>query len=312
MQVSVLLRFAIQASVIGLAGFLVLFGAGVRAEAHSVAGAEGDRPTITIGYVDWTEAVAVSHLMQAILENRFHYRVALQLVNLQQAFAGVASGQIDAFLDVWLPETHVNHWQKYRSRVVDLGPWYQGRATLGLAVPRYVAAHGISDLKARADRFNHEIVGIRAGAGLMRITQGQVIPAYHLGSYTLRAGSSEELVDAVDAAIAAREAIVFTAWKPHWLFRAYPIRYLQDPMNVYHQADRIHVIVRQGLATAAPQAGKLLDAFTMSAAQLTSLELTIANSRSAWGGVRRWLAIHQKVIAPWISAAATDRRDYLR
>src|SRR5699024_3520115 len=129
------------------------------------------------------------------------------------------------------------------------------------------------------------IVGIQPGAGLMRITREKVIPAYKLKGYELASGTTTALIEAIDTAIRNHEPILFTAWKPHWLFSAYPVRYLDDPKNAYDQADHIHAIARKGLKADAPQAYKLLNAFSLTAKQLGSLELTIANSRSAWGGV---------------------------
>src|SRR5690625_163313 len=287
-------------------------GGSAAASDTGIAPSGTQRSVITIGYVDWTESVAVSHLMQALLQKRFHYRVKLEPVTIEQAFKGVAEGRLDAFLDVWLPRTHGNRWQVWADRVVDVGPWYKGHATLGLAVPDYVDARSISDLKGQHDRFDGTIVGIRADAGEMRITRERVIPAYGLQAYTLRPGTSADLVERVDRAIDNREPIVFVAWKPHWLFSAYPVRYLEDPKHAYDQRDRIHAIVRKGLEEDSPQAFRMFDSFQLNGEQLEGLELTIANSRSAWGGVRRWLKDHQKVVAPWVADASVKRKDYLQ
>lgn len=308
MQMPRLLRNSASILVAGL----MLAGIGAAAQAQETTGSDGDENTITIGYVNWTEAVAVTHLMQAILENKFNYEVELILVGVEEAFKGVASGRLDAFLDVWLPQTHGNYWQEYSDQVVDLGVWYHGKATLGLAVPNYVKAQSISDLKGRAQVFDGKILGIQPGAGLMRVTSKKAIPTYGLGAYDLVPGKTSLLVEKIDKAIRNREPIVYTAWKPHWLFSAYPVRYLDDPKGVYDQVDRIHAIARQGLKADAPTAYALLNSFSLTEEQLGSLELTIANSRSAWGGVRRWLATHQDVIAPWLAAAGTKRSDYLK
>lgn len=302
----------ILAFILGVGIMTVGFASHAQAQTAASTTPTDNAPAITIGYVNWTEAIAVTHLMQALLQNKFNYRVELKLVSVEQAFRGVATGKLDAFLDVWLPETHANYWAEYGDQVNDLGPWYRGIATLGLAVPNYVKAQSISDLKGEAQIFNSRVIGIQPGAGVMRITGAQALPEYGLNDYMLQSGSTKDLVDTIDDAIRNREPIVFTSWKPHWLFRAYPIRYLKDPKGVYDQADHIHVIARKGLRANAPQAWKLLDTFTLTEQQLGSLELTIANSRSAWGGVRRWLETHEKIIAPWIAAATTNRRDYLR
>lgn len=267
--------------------------------------------TLTIGYVNWTEAVAVSYLMQAVLERNFNIEVELRLVGTNKAFQGVATGELDAFLDVWLPSTHAKYWDKYKDQVVDLGVWYEGVATLGIGVPNYVDAQSIGELADHIKAYDGKIVGIQPGAGVMRITSKKVIPAYGLEDFELTSGPTAKMVKAIDRAIRNREAIAFTAWKPHWLFSAYPLRYLKDPKSTLAQSDHLHAIARQGLEKDAPRAYAVLNSFSLTEKELGSLELAVANARSAWGGVRRWLADHQSVVAPWIIAGKPDRTDYL-
>lgn len=280
------------------------------APAYAQNGSIKDK-TITLGYVNWTEAIAVTHLMQAVLEKNFNVNVKLKLVTPQQAFQGVAAGKLDAFLDVWLPDTHAKYWQEYQDQVDDLGVWYQGVATLGIGVPNYVDAETIGDLAKHADAYGHKIIGIQPGAGVMQITKGNVMPAYGLEDFTLVSGTTAAMVEAIDKAIRNREPIAFTAWKPHWLFAAYPLRYLEDPKNTMAQADHLHAIARKGLKDDAPRVYKVLNSFRLNPDQLGSLELAVADARSAWGGVRRWLAKNKEVVAPWVIAGSPERRDYL-
>lgn len=100
----------------GLAAGIMAIGVSGHARAQAATPSTGNTPTITIGYVNWTEAVAVTHLMQAVLQNKFNYRVDLKLVGVEAAFRGVANGELDAFLDVWLPRTHGNYWDEYGGR----------------------------------------------------------------------------------------------------------------------------------------------------------------------------------------------------
>lgn len=288
------------------AGALAL---GFGGAAYAQGSSDSDDNTITIGYVNWTEAVAVTHLMQAVLQKNFNMDVKLRLVGVEEAFRGVSSGELDAFLDVWLPSTHGQYWQEYQDQVVDLGVWYQGQATLGIGVPNYVEAQSIADLAKHIDKYEGKIIGIQPGAGLMRVTREKVMPAYGLDDFKLISGETAEMVAAIDRAIRNREPIAFTAWKPHWLFSAYPLRYLEDPKGTLAQSDQLHAIVREGLEEDAPRAYAVLNAFSLSAEQLGSLELAVADARSAWGGVRRWLAEHQDVVTPWVIAGSAERRD---
>lgn len=295
------------AMIVLMAAFFTL-GAGGAAYAQK---SSDDATTLTIGYVNWTEDVAVTHLLQVVLENNFPIDVELRLVGTKQAFQGVASGELDAFLDVWLPSTHAKYWKTYKDQVVDLGVWYEGVATLGIGVPNYVDAQTIADLSKHVKDYGGKIVGIQPGAGIMRITRNKVMPAYGLNKFELTSGPTSKMIKAIDQAIHNHQPIAFTAWKPHWLFSAYPLRYLKDPKGILTQSDHLHAIVREGLKEDAPRAYAVLNTFSLTEKQLGKLELTIANARSAWGGVRQWLADHQRVVAPWIHAGKPDRTDYL-
>lgn len=294
-----------------IASGLLLVGCGSESDAEVAAAAgqagAGSRAEITIGYVDWAEDVAVTHLMKALLQNHFGYDVTLKPMDLPSVFKAVASGEIDAFLDVWLPNTHANYWQKYQDEVVDLGRWYAASATLGIAVPDYVDARSIADLKGKAELYDGRIVGIEPGAGVMRLTQNEVMPAYGLDDYELVAAGTEGMITALDQAIEAHQPIAITAWQPHWMFTAYPLRYLQDPKDTLGGKEYLHAIVREGFKDDAPVAYRLLDGFKLTESQLGTLELEIDDARSVYGGVRAWLKEHMDVVTPWLAAAGEGR-----
>lgn len=275
----------------------------------SAATAEADPRTVTItlGYVDWAEDVAVTHLMKALLERHFGYDVDLKMVDAASAFQGVASGKLDAFLDVWLPHTHAAYWHEYKDQVVDLGRWYAGPATLGIAVPDYVAAHTIADLKGKARQYGGKIFGIETGAGIMRLTRDKVMTGYDLSGYDLVAEDTSDMIAALDQAIEEHQPIAITAWQPHWMFTAYPIRYLEDPRGTLGDNEYLHVIVREGFADDAPVAKRLLDGFRLTQEQLGTLELAIDDARSVYGGVRAWLKDNMDVVTPWLAAAGEGR-----
>src|SRR5215211_5769212 len=72
-------------------------------------GGGGDENTITIGYIDWDEDVAVTNLAAILLEEELGYEVETTLSEVGPLYSGVATGDIDAFLDVWLPNTHASY-----------------------------------------------------------------------------------------------------------------------------------------------------------------------------------------------------------
>lgn len=68
--------------------------------------ADRDQRTIKLAYVNWADAVALTYLAQAILEDHLGYEVRLTMADAAPVFTSVADGGHDAFLDAWLPITH--------------------------------------------------------------------------------------------------------------------------------------------------------------------------------------------------------------
>ena len=67
---------------------------------------------ITIGYIPWDEAIAASYLWKNILEDQ-GYEVELKNVEVGRDLPGAGGGDVDLFLDSWLPQTHASYWARY-------------------------------------------------------------------------------------------------------------------------------------------------------------------------------------------------------
>ena len=91
---------------------------------------------ISIGYVNWSEGIAMSYLAKAMLEEQ-GYKVTLKNADIAPIFTSVAAGKVDLFLDAWLPNTHVDYMRQYGDRLETVGVPFDN-ARLGLAVPSYV------------------------------------------------------------------------------------------------------------------------------------------------------------------------------
>jgi glycine betaine/proline transport system substrate-binding protein len=266
-------------------------------------GGGGGDESLTIGYIDWDEDVAISNLAKILLEEDLGYDVKMQLVDVGPLFNGVANGDIDAFLDVWLPNTHQTYWEEYQDQVVDLGVWYGGTASLGLGVPDYVEAQSIEDLNEYRDEFDGEIIGIEPGSGIMSITEENAIPGYGL-DYELVASSTPTMLSELEQALENNEPLVFTAWKPHWMFTAYDIRYLEDPRGEMGGTEQLSAIAREGLEEDSPEAFQLLDNISLSEEQLGDLELAIRDAGDPEQGARDWLEQNREVADSWLPSSS--------
>ncbi|TCP28805.1 glycine betaine/proline transport system substrate-binding protein [Scopulibacillus darangshiensis] len=110
---------------------------------------KGNGKEVKIVYVAWDSAVASTNVIKTVLED-MGYKVTLKQVEAGPAFAGLSDGSVDAITCVWLPVTHKSYWDKYKSKLVDLGPNLKGGAKTGLVVPKYMKdVNSIEDLKAK-------------------------------------------------------------------------------------------------------------------------------------------------------------------
>ena len=109
--------------------------------------AESENKTLTLGDIGWTESVAVTNLTKVVLEEDFGYQeVELKTLDVGLLFEGVAGGDLQAFMDVWIPN-HTQLLAEVENDVEHLEPWYEGQTTFGLAVPSYLeGVNSIADL----------------------------------------------------------------------------------------------------------------------------------------------------------------------
>ena len=258
-----------------------------------------------MGYLGWDENVANSNLLKVILEDDFGYeRVDLKLVEVRPAFDGVASGELDAFTDVWMP----NH-QELVEKVADETelseePWYLGQTEFGIAVPYYMGARSIADLNTSGA---NTILGIEPDALLTQRIGAKVIPEYGLDLALVEA-STPAMLSELEAAYTQEEPFVFIAWSPHWMNAEYDFRYLQDPKDAIGNLDQpheLHSLFRDGLQEDYPDAYALINAMRLDEDQINTLELAINEAKDPEKGVREWLESgeNRAAVEPWIEAA---------
>lgn len=263
-------------------------------------GAAADK-NLSVGVVaGWDEDVAASHLWKQLLEQR-GYTVNLQELDIASTFTGVANGQVDLYLDAWLPTTHGVYWDRYKDQLEVVSTWQQGRNTL--VVPNYVGVNTIAELKGRAAEFDGRIVGIEAGAGEMKAMREKIIPGYGLTDYNLVEGSSPAMLATLDSAIKQQQPVVVTLWQPHWAFSRYDLKVLEDTQGVWGQPDDMQIIATKGFGAANPEVAGWLKNFTITSEQLSSLMLKIqeAGKGQEQTATKAWITENQQVVDSWFS-----------
>lgn len=251
---------------------------------------------VTLGYLGWDESVAVAHLTGMLLEELGYEEVELRRLERPEAvYRGVASGELDAFQDVWLP----THEDLLRSVEVELlEPWTIGSTRSSLAVPSYMRVRTYEGLlNSRAEK----LVGTEPGAAPVEIPDYPP-PGYEKDLYP----STEAMYEEVDRLYAAREPFVFLAYSPHWANERYEFEYIEDPekeLGTLTQPARIHTVVREGLRREDPRTHALLREISLAEYQLQSLELAIRQADSPSHGARAWASANEELTRSWLDAA---------
>jgi len=250
-------------------------------------------------YVNWAEGIAYTNLAKAVLEEKAGYTVNITAADVGPAYTAVAQGDMDAFMETWLPVLHKDYIDKYADKVVDLGHVFEGTQS-GLVVPAYVTIDKISQLNEHKDKFDGEIVGIDAGAGVMKTTD-QLIDLYDL-DYKLIASSGPAMTAALKDAIDNDEWIIVTGWKPHWKFARWDLKFLQqDPDKVMWKQGNIHIMGRKNLEEDKPELAQFLKNMFFTNTQLADLMLKVNQSDEDVSEVaRQWMNDNPALVQSWL------------
>jgi glycine betaine/proline transport system substrate-binding protein len=270
-------------------------------------GAFGNNEVLILANIGWDENVAVSNLTKVLLEGDLGYeRVDIDTSeDLDATYREVASGDLDAFQDVWLPNQDAL-LDRVAGDVEHLDPWFLGETKQGMAVPAYMGIRSIDQLNGTDAQL---IYGIEDSSVIMHKVSGQVIPAYGLKQPLVEAPTAG-MLNQIGQLYATREDFVFLAWSPHWMNQRYDIRYLEDPKDALGPTNdpaKCSTIVRENLRQEDPTAYAFMDALALTEKQIDGLEYAINKEENPAVGARRWASENHEVVQPWIEAARNTR-----
>jgi glycine betaine/proline transport system substrate-binding protein len=249
----------------------------------------------------WDEAAVVANLSKIVMEEDLGYgEVRLQELELGPVIQGVASGDLDAYQDIWLPN-HQAQIDEVENDVILLDPWYDGTTEFGIAVPTYMTnVNAIPDLnQTNID----QILGIEPGAIISERIPESVIPTYGLEQEYVQS-STPSMLSQVEELSDNREEFAFVAWRPHWMNQRYDFKYLEDPedgLTDLNDGATILSIVNEDLPDDDPVAYAFLDAITLTEDQVNEIENINPNDYAE--SARTWLEDNRDVVQPWIDAA---------
>ena len=264
----------------------------------TACGGTKSQKQISIAYANWAEGIATTHLAKVILEDK-GYEVKLQNADIAPIFASLSRQKADVFMDAWLPVTHDDYIKQYGDKLETLGLIYDN-ARIGLVVPEYVIINSIDEMNDYKERFSGNIVGIDAGAGIMKATD-KAIEEYGL-QYKLQTSSGPAMTASLKKAIDRKEWIVVTGWTPHWMFDRFKLKILEDPKKVYGDAENIQILAWKGFSEKDPFAAGLFKNLKLTDHQISSLmaameEPGVTEEEAA----RKWMEENKELVESWVS-----------
>lgn len=257
---------------------------------------------LTLGNVEWDENVAISSLTKVLLEEELGYDdVGLEPSAPDSVFQDVASGELDAFQDVWMPN-HEDRLEVVEGEVELLKSWMIGTTRASLAAPVYMDVRSVGQL---GDTGAEKIFGVEPDAAPVGEISSEALDALPLEpDFTYP--SATAMLDEVKPLYENEEPFIFMAWSPHWMNREYEFNYLEDPDGVLGdltKPSRLQTIVRADLEREDPLAYALLDTLLLTNHQVDAMELEIREAGDPLEGARAWIEENEELVDTWTETA---------
>lgn len=258
-----------------------------------------DGDEIEISYLTLDTEIASTHVVGAVLED-LGYDVTLTSLDNAVMWESIASGQTDASVSVWLPHTHRAQLDEYGDSLEVVGPNLEG-GRVGFIVPEYMEdVNSIEDLDNQVDQ---TIVGVEPGSGTVMSAQEAQQEYDNMAEWTIQSSSSGAMATTLGQAVENEEDIIVAGWSPHWLFQSYDLKFLEDPLNVFGDAENIITIARDGLAADHPVAYSVLDNFYWEQEDVESVMLNMQEGASPEEAAQTFVDENQDLVDEWTADA---------
>ncbi|WP_163559390.1 ABC transporter substrate-binding protein [Halomonas sp. NO4] len=235
------------------------------------ANATADDATLDFGVPAWPGITVKTEIAQQLLEP-LGYDSRRHDIGLQVIYQGLESGDIDVFLGGWMPaQREMFEPLEANGAIQSLANNVDG-AQMTLAVPEYLYEAGIqsfADLDENRERFEGQIHGFGAGSAASEILHGAIDDdAWGLGDWQVVDTSTVGMLSAARDAISREAPIVWVGWTPHWMNLELPMRYLDDPQDLFganNGESDVLTLMRGDYAEAHPNLATFFSQFTFSA-----------------------------------------------
>lgn len=269
--------------------------------------------------VGWTDITATTALSTLVLE-AIGYETETKVLALPITFAGLATGEVDVFLGLWMPTMTTEMAPYAESGTIDTIRTNLTGAKYTLATTAAGAALGIrdfADLAAHQDALDGKIYGIEPGNDGNRTLLGMVAEdLFGTGTFEIVESSEQGMLAQVGRAARQDRPIVFLAWEPHPMNANYDLTYLTGGDDLFGPdlgGAEVRTLTRQGLVADCPNLGRFLQNLGFTLAMENSVMAAILDDGEApEAAARAWLAANPDTLATWLDGVTTrDGNDAL-
>jgi glycine betaine/proline transport system substrate-binding protein len=318
-----------RASVAVIAAALALVWAGCGDDETASGESPGEGETVRIAVNPWTGSAVNANVAKILLERELGYTVDLVEIDENSQFPAIASGELDASLEVW-PSGHAADINRYiegrRGGFLRDGGIVRGGelglvGNIGWWVPTYLVERNPELARWQGLKGNEDLVGGRFVAGDPTFVSydTEIIENLSLDLSVVNTGSERALINAIDEAYRRREPVLAYFYRPHWAHQRYDLTEVRLPPfdDECEEAAREHdgegydcdyaddVLFKMfwlGLEDKAPEAFRLLEKFRFTTEDQQQIAFQVDAERvPIEQAAQRWIRENPEVWRPWLS-----------
>lgn len=260
----------------------------------------------------WTD-ITTTNAIAGLLLDALDYQQKVDHLSVPITYQGLKMGQSDVFLGNWMPAQKPMVEPKLKEGSIEVLQRNLENAKFTLAVPRYVADAGVksfADLEKYAEKFDHKIYGIEAGApanqNIRKMLDGK---AYGLNNWALMESSESGMLSQVARKIQSKQWVVFLGWEPHMMNTKFAISYLAGGDAVFgpnYGGATVQTVARKGYAAQCPNVARLFHQLKFSV-DLENLIITdvLDQKMNVTAAATQRLKEHPELLNSWLAGVKT-------
>lgn len=233
-------------------------------------------------YTKFAVTISPEHVFQFKLFKRIaeaKLGIAVEGIEMPNAFLfqALADGTVDGTLAPWMPSM-TKHRDMFKDHVVEIGANTYG-CFMGLTVNGEASVDSIDLLHDKMHLFGHVIYSCRRTTYI-----GSMIPKllkeYNLEGVEVVYMDEKELFDLVSKKISKKENVLFTGWKPHYLFGKHNLKILEDKKQLFGIEETMTTFVSKKVYKETPSLVEVLKSFKIDPEGLNAALNMIENGQS--------------------------------